>query len=141
MASNQDMFTQIHGLLTNKASEFFSNVARAIMNYPLPWFGFDGKTQPAGARNTTNLGAFLGWIDAGIATLNSAINTVNTGVNELKSTLAGVKAAVEALAKQQGVDPKEMARIVDEAVEKSADKHFGDLNLGTYEFRKVEETK
>lgn len=141
MASNDEKFQIFYGLLTNKGSEFFSNAARAIMNYPIPWYGFDGKKQPEGARNTTNLAAFVGWIDAGIATLNNGINTVNTGVNELKSTLAGVKAAVEALGKQQGIDPKEMARIVDEAVEKSADKHFGDLDLGTYEFRKVEDTK
>lgn len=132
MASNQDMFTQIHGLLTNKASEFFSNVARAIMNYPLPWFGFDGKTQPAGARNTTNLGAFLGWIDSGL-------NNLSTGIGEIKVALAGLQAAVAALGKQQGIDPKELTRIVDEAVGAAADKHLG--TIGTYELRKVEETK
>lgn len=108
-----------------------ADLPNAILNHPVTWYGFNGKTQTAG-RKTTSLAAFVGWIDAGLHNLMNGINTVIVG-------LAGLQAAVEALGKVQGIDPVELAKVIDAAVEKSADKHLGEL--GTYQLTKVEESK
>lgn len=106
-----------------------ADLPKAILNHSVTWFGFDGKAQEGG-RKTTSLAAFIGWIDAGLHNLMAGINAAN-------STLAGLQAAVEALGKRQGIDPAELSKLIDSAVEKSADKHLGDL--GTYQLMKVEE--
>ena len=89
-----------------------------ILNHPVRWYGFDGKTQPAGKRNTVTLAAVIGWLDSGI--------------NQILQNQAATLAAVKASSEKQGIDPAELERLITEAVAKSA---------GTYELRKVEDTK
>ena len=87
-----------------------------ILTHKVTWYGFDGKTQPAGKRNTVTLAAVIGWLDSGISQL----------INGQAAILAAVKASSE----KQGIDPAELERLITEAVAKSA---------GTYELRKVED--
>ena len=105
------------------------DVPSAVLNQPVPWYGFDGKTQPEGARRTTTLAAFIGWIDSGLNTLMRAVNNANEGI-------AGLTAAVKALSEKQGVDPAALEQLIDKAVSEAAAKHLSDI--GTYELRKVE---
>ena len=92
------------------------NLPERILTHKVTWYGFDGKTQPAGKRNTVTLAAVIGWLDSGISQL----------INGQAAILAAVKASSE----KQGIDPAELERLITEAVAKSA---------GTYELRKVED--
>lgn len=106
-----------------------AELPRNIMNYPVPWYGYDGKAQPANARNTVTLAAVIGWLDSGI-------NGIFRAVGEVKAGVDGLTAAVKALGEKQGIDPTELSQLIDAAVSKAADKHLSDI--GTYELRKVD---
>lgn len=98
----------------------------AILNHPVKWYGFDGKTQPEGARNTVSLAAFIGWIDSGIGSLS-------TGLGEIKGGIDALTVAVRALTeKQSGIDQGKLDEMMAEAARKA---------LGTYELRRVEDEK
>lgn len=145
MADNQTKFQQIwdrvHGGIPGKAARQAQRVADdkdvadlpgAILNHPVPWWGFDGKTQPKGSRNTVTLAGVIGWFDTGLNTLMRGINQANEGI-------AGLTAAVKALSEKQGIDPAALEQLIDKAVSEAADKHLSDI--GTYELKKVEDTK
>lgn len=104
-----------------------TDLPNRIMNYQVPWYGFDGKTQPKGQRNTVSLGTMIGWLDSGIHNLMTAIKA-----NGAK--LDGLQAAVTELGKRQGIDPNELAKLVDAAVKQSIKD-----SLGTYELTRVED--
>lgn len=87
-----------------------------ILSHKVPWYGFDGKAQPEGKRNTVSLSAAIGWLD-------SALYQIINGQ-------AAILAAVKASSEKQGIDPAELERLITDAVAKSA---------GTYELRKVED--
>ena len=93
-----------------------------ILNHEVTWYGFDGKEQPAGKRNTVTLAAVIGWLDSGI--------------HQLLTGQAAILAAVKAISANQGTDPATLAKVIDEAVSRAADKHLADI--GTYELRRVE---
>lgn len=97
-------------------------LAKTILNHPVTWYGFDGKPQPKGARNTVTLAGVIGWLD-------SALHQLITGQ-------AAILAAVKSISTNQGTDPAALAKVIDEAVERAADKHLADI--GTYELRRVE---
>ena len=134
-----DVFNRTTGGIPNKPYRPDTRVAdnrdiedlpRNLVNHEVPWYGFNGKTQPKGQRSTTTLGAFLGWIDSGL-------NTLMTGINKANEGIAGLTAAVKALSEKQGVDPVALSQLIDKAVSDAADKHLSDI--GTYELRKVED--
>lgn len=142
MADNQTRFTQLadRGLGSIPDQPFrpgnrvadsgdIAELPRSIMNYPVPWYGYDGKAQPANGRNTVTLAAVVGWLDSGI-------NGIFRAVGEVKAAVDGLTAAVKALSEKQGMDPAELAKTIDAAVSKSADKYLSDI--GTYELRKVD---
>lgn len=122
MASNQQKLDETHSQLNLKHSWLFTHIADTILSREIPWFGYDGKTQPPGQRGTTTLRAFLGWIDSGL-------NAVMRALNDIKASVDGLTAAVKATNAQPGIDSSELERLIAEAVQKSA---------GTYELRKVE---
>lgn len=59
-------------------------LARAVVNYPVPWYGFDGK-QPTSGRTTVNLTAVLGWQDAAFAGLAGRLDGVQKAVSGLST--------------------------------------------------------
>lgn len=104
--------------MVRRSMEAAENVGAKVLHHPVQWFGFDGKTQPEGGRQTITLAAMLGWFDSGI--------------QQILQGNAAILAAVKAGSEKQGIDPAELERIIEEAVRKSA---------GSYEFRKVEATE
>ena len=121
MTENQDKFNGIYdNTVGSQQNNFFKRaaelIAPAVLNHPVRWYGFDGKTQPAGKRNTVTLAAVIGWLDSGI--------------NQILQNQAAILAAVKASSEKQGIDPAELERLISEAVAKSA---------GKYELRKVED--
>lgn len=86
-----------------------------ILEHKVPWYGFDGKEQPKGKRNTTTLSTAIGWLD-------SALHQLLTGQ-------AAIMAAVKASSEKQGINPAELEKLINDAVAKS---------VGTYELRRVE---
>lgn len=139
MADNQTRFNQgvdrVLGGIPGKAARPDTRVAddkdiadlpRNIFNYPLPWFGYDGKKQPESARNTITLAAFVGWIDAGVASLSRGIGEIKGSVDAL--TLA----VLELTKKQTGIDQDALNKAMKEAVISAE---------GSYEFRKVEDSE
>lgn len=46
-------------------------IADAVMNHKVPWYGYDGKVQPPGGRNTVTLASVIGWLDSGITTIST----------------------------------------------------------------------
>lgn len=136
MADNQTRFNQgvdrVLGGIPGKAARPDTRVAddkdiadlpRSIMNYAVPWFGFDGKTQRSG-RNTVTLAAFLGWIDSGI-------NNLSRGLGEIKGSIDALTVAVmELTRKQTGIDQEALNKAMKEATAAA---------LGTYELKKVDE--
>lgn len=101
-----------------------ADLPRNIFNYPLPWFGYDGKKQPEGKRNTVTLAAFVGWIDSGLASLSRGIGEIKGSVDAL--TLA----VLELTKKQAGIDQDALNKAMKEATAAA---------LGTYELKKVDE--
>lgn len=100
-----------------------ADLPRSIMNYAVPWFGYDGKTQKSG-RNTVTLAAFLGWIDSGI-------NNLSRGLGEIKGSIDALTVAVlELTRKQTGIDQDALNKAMKEATAAA---------LGTYELKKVDE--
>lgn len=97
----------------------------AILNHPVPWYGFDGKTQPAGKRNTVSLAAVIGWFDSGL-------NVISRGLGEIKGSVDALTLAVTELTKKQaGINQEELNAAMQVAA-KSA--------LGSYELKKVDES-
>ena len=125
--SNQKKFDDMYWQTCDKKSWFWGHMAAVIMNYQVPWYGFDGKTQPKGQRNTISLGTMIGWLDSGISNIINAVKA-----NGAK--LDGLQAAVAELGKRQGIDPNELAKLVDAAVKQSVKD-----SLGTYELTRVED--
>lgn len=136
MATNLERFVdgmnRILGGLPGKAARGNQRVAddgdiaelpRNIFNYPLPWFGYDGKKQPEGGRNTTTLAAFVGWIDSGLGSLSRGLGEIKGSVDAL--TLA----VLELTKKQSGIDQGQLDLMMKEAAQKA---------LGKYELTKVE---
>lgn len=117
MADNQSKFNDIVYQITDRTSWMWSYIAQHVMNYEVPWYGFDGKQPPEGQRRSVTLGTVIGWLD--------------TGLTQIINGNAAILAAVKAQSEKQGIDPAELERIITEAVRKSA---------GTYELRKVEDT-
>lgn len=139
MADNQTRFNQgmdrILGGIGGKAARPDTRVAddkdiadlpRNIFNYPLPWFGYDGKKQPEGKRNTVTLAAFVGWIDSGLASLSRGIGEIKGSVDAL--TLA----VLELTKKQTGIDQEALNKAMQQAVISAE---------GSYQFRKVEDSE
>lgn len=89
-----------------------------ILNHKVTWYGFDGKTQPKGQRNTVTLAATIGWLD-------SALRQLITGQ-------AAILAAVKASSAQQGIDPAKLEQMIQDAIKES---------IGTYELRRVDAAK
>ena len=121
MSENQDKFNGIYDVTVGaKQNSFFKRaaelIAPAVLNHKVTWYGFDGKAQPEGKRNTVTLAGVIGWLDSGISQL----------INGQAAILAAVKASSE----KQGIDPAELERLITEAVTMSA---------GKYELRKVED--
>lgn len=71
------------GTVEKFTPEALEQLATAVMNKEVPWFGFDGKV-PTQGRNTTTLRLQLGWLDAQSASLNRS-------VDEIKSILKNAK--------------------------------------------------
>ena len=113
------------GLFGNarKAAEHAANIwndinmklPERILNHKVTWYGFDGKTQPKGKRNTITIAGAIGWLDSAL--------------NQLLSGQAAILAAVKATSQKQGIDPAELEKLISDAVAKS---------VGTYELRRVE---
>lgn len=101
-----------------------ADLPRSIMNYAVPWFGYDGKTQKTG-RNTVTLAAFLGWIDSGI-------NNLSRGLGEIKGSVDALTLAVRTLTEKQGVDQESLNKAMQQAVAAAT---------GKYELRKVEDSE
>lgn len=89
-----------------------------ILAHKVPWYGFDGKEQPQGQRNTVTLAATIGWLD-------SALRQLITGQ-------AAILAAVKASSAQQGIDPAKLEQMIQDAIKES---------IGTYELRRVDAAK
>lgn len=129
MASNNDeKFQDVHHQLTNKAAWFWNYIAENVLHYQVAWYSYDGK-QPAQGRRTVSLATVIGWLDTGIS-------RILNGVADVSAKLDGLTAAVRTLGERQGVDPAALAKIINDAVERAADKHLADI--GTYELRRVE---
>jgi hypothetical protein len=56
-------------------------LADAVLKRETEWFGFDGKTQPAGGRQTVRAADILGWFDASVTGLARKIESVESAVN------------------------------------------------------------
>lgn len=137
MADNQTRFNQgvdrIMGGIPGKAARPDTRVAdnkdiadlpSAILNHAVPWYGFDGKTQPKGARNTVSLAAVIGWFDSGL-------NNISRGLGEIKGSIDALTVAVmELTRKQTGIDQDALNKAMKEATA---------ATLGTYELKKVDE--
>lgn len=88
-------------VLTN---EDLPAIADAILNREVEWYGFDGKTQPAGQRHTTSQALALGWADATATSLASLLNNIPANVlnqsfslpDGTKTNLAGLLAQINA---------------------------------------------
>ncbi|MFJ7748723.1 hypothetical protein ACIQXM_02060 [Arthrobacter sp. NPDC097144] len=136
MADNQTRFNQgmdrIMGGIGGKPARQDQRIAddkdiadlpRSIMNYEVPWYGFDGKA-PTSGRKTVNLAAFLGWIDSGL-------NNLSRGLGEIKGSVDALTLAVlELTRKQTGIDQDALNKAMKEATAAA---------LGTYELKKVDE--
>jgi hypothetical protein len=55
-------------------------LADAVLKRDTEWFGFDGKTQPAGQRQTVRLADLLGWFDANVNGLAARVDGVGKAV-------------------------------------------------------------
>lgn len=139
MADNQTRFSQacdrimggIPGLAARANTRIADNkdieaLPGAILNHPVTWYGFDGKTQPKGSRNTVSLAAFIGWIDSGIGNLSRGLGEIKGSVDAL--TLA----VLELTKKQSGIDQGQLDLMMKEAAQKA---------LGKYELTKVEDSE
>lgn len=137
MATNQQKFNDLYWQICDGSSWFWGKVAETVMNYPVKWYGHNGKTQPEGARNTTSLSAFLGWVDSGFGNLS-------TGIGEAKTLITAVHADVKTLLNRPVVAPTApvvdvvaLQETINAAVKAAALEHFGEI--GTYELKKKED--
>lgn len=94
-----------------------------VLNQEVPWYGFDGKVQPKGARSTVTMAGFLGWFDSGL-------HVISRGLGEIKGSVDALTLAVAELTKKQGIDQEALNKAMQQAVTSAE---------GSYEFRKVEE--
>jgi murein DD-endopeptidase MepM/ murein hydrolase activator NlpD len=75
---------RINGVITDPAAKVLTTkdipvIAQNVVNYEVPWYGFDGKI-PASGRRTTNLTAQLGWQDTATNSLAAAAKSVAPAV-------------------------------------------------------------
>lgn len=60
--------------------------ANTVLETPVPWYGYDGKT-PTSGRKTVTLATVIGWFDTGISNILAKLDANNKKLDEILKKL------------------------------------------------------
>lgn len=119
---NEKKLREVHSQLNDRMSWLFTHIASTLLNTKV-------AVRNGTKGQETSVATELAWLPDNFRGIRNLLADVI-------GKLAGLQAAVEALGKRQGIDPAELAKVIDAAVEKSADKHLSEI--GNYQLVRVE---